>query len=348
MAVDTPTLQVKNLQTTFATRKGLVKAIQNVSYDLFPGKTLGVVGESGCGKSVTSYSIMRLIKEPGKVSGGEIWFQSPDSAPQSPSLPPSQPGSQPRSHTATSRQNLLQISESAMQDIRGRHIAMIFQEPMTALNPLLTIGQQIDEQILRHERISSTESKQRSVDMLNQVGIPSPSDRYNSYPHQLSGGMRQRAMIAMALSCNPDVLIADEPTTALDVTIQAQILELFENLQSKFNTSIQFITHDLGVISELSDDVMVMYAGHVCEKTSSENLFSNPKHPYTAALLESRPRRGQKHTRLKTIEGTVPALHDLPPGCPFANRCSRALAECSIHKPLLTNSTHAVACWNPL
>jgi peptide/nickel transport system ATP-binding protein len=227
---------------------------------------------------------------------------------------------------------------------------MIFQEPMTALNPVLTIGQQIDEQILRHKKVSPSEARERSIEMLNLTGIPSPADRYKNYPHQLSGGMRQRAMIAMALSCDPTFLIADEPTTALDVTIQAQILELIQNLQAKFNMTVQFITHDLGVISEISDRVLVMYGGHACEIAETQELFSHPRHPYTSALVTSRPKFGQRVARLRTIEGSVPAPHEYPPGCPFTNRCPRATEQCRAVKPPLVELSkgHFVSCFHPV
>lgn len=316
-------LSVKNLETTFNLSSGPFRAVNNVSYDIRKGETLGIVGESGCGKSVTSYSLMRLIEKPGRVSNGQVMLNGRD---------------------------LLRLNESQMESVRGGEMAMIFQEPMTALNPVLSIGFQIDEQILRHKKISAKEAKERSIEMLSLVGIPSPQDRYHNYPHQLSGGMRQRAMIAMALSCDPQFLIADEPTTALDVTIQAQILELIQNLQEKMNMTVQFITHDLGVISEISDQVMVMYGGQTCEYAGAQELFNNPKHPYTAALIQSRPRFGTRVDRLTTIEGTVPAPHELPAGCPFVNRCSRAKSECANHKPPLTElkSGHLVACFNPL
>lgn len=320
-------VSVKNLETTFFMKHHSFKAVNNVSYEIKKGQTLGIVGESGSGKSVTSFSLMRLIEKPGKITKGEFYLNGRD---------------------------ILKLSESEMEDVRGNHMAMIFQEPMTALNPVLTIGEQIDEQVLRHKKCSEQEAKDRSIEMLSLVGIPSPGDRYNSYPHQLSGGMRQRAMIAMALSCDPKFLIADEPTTALDVTIQAQILELIQNLQQKFNMTVQFITHDLGVISEVSDKVLVMYGGQVCEVADTLTLFRNPRHPYTAALIESRPRIGQHSKKLKTIEGSVPAPHEFPAGCPFQNRCPRAKAECINLKPKLETlessheSHHEVACFNPL
>lgn len=316
-------LEVKNLETTFASKAGPVRAVNNVSYKIDKGQTLGVVGESGCGKSVTSYSLMRLIEKPGRISNGQVLLNGRD---------------------------LLKLNEAEMENVRGGEMAMIFQEPMTALNPVLTIGYQMDEQIMRHKKCSPKESRERAIEMLRLVGIPSPSERYDSYPHQLSGGMRQRAMIAMALSCDPTFLIADEPTTALDVTIQAQILELIQNLQEKFNMTVQFITHDLGVISEVSDKVLVMYGGQTCEQADTQELFLNPHHPYTAALIASRPKFGERVQRLATIEGSVPAPFELPPGCPFVNRCSRVRSECRGHKPPLVQIKpgHTVACFNPL
>lgn len=331
MAEPEVVLSVRELETTFKTKMGPVRAVNKVSYDIHKGQTLGIVGESGCGKSVTSFSLMRLIEPPGQVSGGKVILNGRD---------------------------LLKLSERQMEDVRGGEMAIIFQEPMTALNPVLTIGHQMDEQIMRHMKLNRAESKDRAIEMLSLVGIPSPAERYGSYPHQLSGGMRQRAMIAMALSCNPKFLIADEPTTALDVTIQAQILELFQNLQEKLHMTVQFITHDLGVISEISDRVLVMYGGQACEMATTTELFNNPKHPYTAALIQSRPRLGHRSERLRTIEGTVPAPMDLPPGCPFFNRCPRALKECQMNKPPMlernsaaeaaAGNSHTVACFNPL
>lgn len=318
-----PIIEVKNLETTFQTKAGPVKAVNNVSYSIHKGKTLGIVGESGCGKSVTSFSVMRLIEHPGKVTGGQVLLNGRD---------------------------LLKLSEPEMEQVRGGEMAMIFQEPMTALNPVMTIGRQMDEQIIKHNGCTAKESQDRAIEMLKLVGIPSPGDRYHTYPHQLSGGMRQRAMIAMALSCEPQFLIADEPTTALDVTIQAQILELMQNLQEKFNMTVQFITHDLGVISEISDEVMVMYGGQTCEQANTTELFLNPSHPYTAALISSRPKFGERVERLQTIEGSVPAPYELPKGCPFVNRCPRVKSECAALKPPLVEIKpgHKVACFNPL
>lgn len=321
-----PVLRVTDLETTFFLKSGPFRAVNRISYDINQGQTLGIVGESGCGKSVTSFSLMKLISAPGKITNGSAVLNGKD---------------------------LVTATQSEMETIRGGQMAMIFQEPMTALNPVLTIGYQMDEQIQKHLKYSVKDSKDRAIEMLQLVGIPSAAERYSNYPHQLSGGMRQRAMIAMALSCNPKLLIADEPTTALDVTIQAQILELFQGLQEKLKMSVQFITHDLGVISEVSDDVLVMYGGQMCETGNTQDVLTSPKHPYTAALIESRPKMGQRISRLKTIEGSVPAPHELPKGCPFATRCSRVKTECWIEKPKMqpqTNSTHArsVACFNPL
>jgi peptide/nickel transport system ATP-binding protein len=316
-------VSVRGLETTFFSKTGPFRAVNKISYDIHKGETLGIVGESGCGKSVTSFSLMRLIERPGQITAGEVWVNGRD---------------------------LLKLSEPKMEEVRGGEMAMIFQEPATALNPVLTIGAQIDEQIFRHKKVTQAEARERSIEMLNLVGIPSPTDRYKNYPHQLSGGMRQRAMIAMALSCEPTFLIADEPTTALDVTIQAQILELIQNLQAKFNMTVQFITHDLGVISEVSDRVMVMYGGHTCEIAETQELFAHPRHPYTAALVTSRPKFGQRVSRLRTIEGSVPAPHEYPPGCPFTNRCPRATEQCrAVKPPLVELSTgHFVACFHPV
>ncbi len=314
-------ISIKNLRTTFETKLGPIHAVDDISYSIKKSKTLGIVGESGCGKSVTSLSLMGLIDPPGRVSQGVAQFQGTD---------------------------LLKLSESELQQIRGRKIAMIFQEPMTALNPVLTIGHQIDEQIIRHLKVSKAEAKEKSIEMLNRVGIPSPAQRYAAYPHQLSGGMRQRAMIAMALSCDPEFLIADEPTTALDVTIQAQILELIQNLQEQMGMAVQFITHDLGVISQMADDIMVMYAGQVCEIGSAKEVFNHPRHPYTKALIRSIPKLGSTHQKLPTIEGQVPSLLNKPTGCPFRNRCKNAVSECAIQRPPLVDLAcgHKVACYN--
>ena len=313
---------VEHLQTTFHTRIGPVRAVDDVSYAIGRGETLGIVGESGCGKSVTAFSLMRLIEPPGEVTGGRVWLGGED---------------------------ILALPEERMAQMRGGRIAIIFQEPMTAFNPVLTIGYQMDEQIMRHLGVEKAESRERAIEMLSLVGIPSPHERYASYPHQLSGGMRQRAMIAMALSCEPEFLIADEPTTALDVTIQGQILELIQSLQEKLDMAVQFITHDLGVISEISDRVLVMYGGRTCETAPTATLMTTPRHPYSAALLKSIPRLGQRIERLPTIEGTVPSLYELPPGCPFQNRCPNATRRCEEMPPLTEIATgHSVACFHPV
>lgn len=316
-------LDVRDLTTTFFTKQGPLTAVDRVSYTLKKGEILGVVGESGCGKSVTSYSLMQLIEHPGKITHGEVLFQGTD---------------------------LLRLDEKGMEDIRGRSMAMIFQEPMTALNPVLTIGQQIDEQLLRHLDLSPAQARERGIEGLNEVGIPSPRERYDQYPHQLSGGMRQRAMIAMALCCDPIFLIADEPTTALDVTIQAQILELMQRLQDERGMTIQFITHDLGVISELVDRVMVMYMGRSAELCSAEKLFTSPRHPYTAALIQSIPKLGTRVERLPTIEGSVPPLTERPRGCAFQNRCPFVSAQCREQEPEFkeVEKDHFVACFHPV
>jgi oligopeptide/dipeptide ABC transporter ATP-binding protein len=317
-----PLLSVSGLETSFFTKAGTLKAVDGVTYDVHRGETVGIVGESGCGKSVTSFSILGLLSHPGRVTGGSIKFDGKD---------------------------LLALPPDEMRKVRGKSIAMIFQEPMTALNPVLTVGYQICEQIQAHEHVSDQAANKRAVDLLALVGIPSPKRRVDDYPHQLSGGMRQRAMIAMALSCNPSLLIADEPTTALDVTIQAQILDLLQRLQSEFNMSMQFITHDLGVISEVADRVIVMYAGKVVEEAKADDLFSAPKHPYTVGLLESIPRIDRTVARLPTIQGVVPSLLDLPTGCRFQNRCPRATEQCRATQPPLASigGGRKVACYHP-
>lgn len=316
-------LNVANLETTFHTKNGPIQAVRDVSFYINKSETLGIVGESGCGKSVTSYSLMGLIDYPGEVTSGEAYFNGLD---------------------------LFKLNEKQMQKRLGEEMAMIFQEPMTALNPVTSVGHQMIEQLLRHKSITKKEAKERSIEMLELVGIPSPEKRYHNYPHQLSGGMRQRAMIAMALSCQPKLLIADEPTTALDVTIQAQILELMRELQDKFEMSIQFITHDLGVISEVADRIMVMYAGTSCEIAPTQTLLKNPKHPYTAALIRSIPKLGQRVERLETIEGSVPSLFELPKGCPFQNRCPNVSDQCRSQRPRLEEFSqgHSVACFHPV
>ena len=308
-------LEVKNLQTSFFTERGELKAVDNVSFDLYPGKTLGIVGESGCGKSVTSLSIMRLIPNPpGKIVGGEILYKGKD---------------------------LLKLGMDDMRKIRGNEISMIFQEPMTSLNPVFTIGNQLVEAILLHQDLSKGEAINKAIEMLRLVGIPAPEKRIKDYPHQLSGGMRQRVMIAMALSCNPQILIADEPTTALDVTIQAQILDLLRDLQQKVGLSLMLITHDLGVVAEMAHEVVVMYAGKVVERASVNEIFKNPKHPYTQGLLNSIPILSKdptgkvKKSRLEPIPGIVPSLFDLPQGCRFQERCKYVSDECKGVEPEL-------------
>ena len=302
-------LKVEDLVTSFQTEGGKVTAIDGVSFEVRKGRTLGVVGESGSGKSVTSLSIMGLLPKPsGQIDSGTIEYDG---------------------------KNLANLNLEEMYKIRGNKIAMIFQEPMTALNPVKKIGKQLEEVYQLHfPEMSSEDMRAKSIDLLSQVGIPSPEQRVKEFPHQLSGGMRQRAMIAMALACEPDILIADEPTTALDVTIQAQILELMEELQKKSDMSILFITHDLGVIAELCDDVIVMYAGRVVEAAPVETIFDSPKHPYTKGLLSSIPRlEDERKTKLRTIEGMVPSLADMPKGCRFENRCPYAGDKCKHSVP---------------
>ncbi|MCR4402654.1 MAG: ABC transporter ATP-binding protein [Firmicutes bacterium] len=303
-------LQVRDLTTKFFTDDGVVTAADKVSFSVGEGETLGMVGESGCGKSVTSLSIMRLIQSPpGKITSGEIWFQGRD---------------------------LLQMAQDEIRTIRGNKISMIFQEPMTSLNPVFTIGRQISEAVILHQKVSRREARERAIEMLRLVGIPMPERRIDEYPHQLSGGMRQRAMIAMALSCNPKLLIADEPTTALDVTIQAQILDLMRELKEKAAMSVLLITHDLGVIAEMAQRVLVMYAGQVVEEARCDELFAEPRHPYTAALLRSIPRLEAGKMRLHVIEGSVPNLLELPRGCRFHPRCGAVLDVCRVKTPALS------------
>jgi peptide/nickel transport system ATP-binding protein len=315
-------LSVENLETVFFTKKGPLKALDNINYTIGKGETVGIVGESGCGKSVTSLSIMGLVPHPGKITKGSVRLESKD---------------------------LVKLPSQDLQKIRGDRISMIFQEPMTALNPVYTIGWQIVEQILAHQEMTRADALDKAVGLLKQVGIPSPERRIHDYPHQLSGGMRQRAMIAMALSCEPDLLIADEPTTALDVTIQAQILDLLLELQEVRGMAIQFITHDLGVVSEVSQRVIVMYAGSIVETGKAQDILTNPRHPYTVGLLSSRPKLDENVDKLKTIEGVVPSLDKLPVGCAFQNRCSRVDGNCKDYKPSLTQyGDNFVACFNPV
>ncbi len=316
-------LTIRNLHTYFFTDEGVAKAVDGVDLELKEGGTLGVVGESGCGKSVTALSVMRLIPDPpGKITQGEILFGGT---------------------------NLLDLSEAAMRKIRGRSISMIFQEPMTSLNPVFQIGDQISEVLRLHEGMSRKEAWDRSVEMLKLVGIPSPERRVQEYPHQLSGGMRQRAMIAMALACSPKLMIADEPTTALDVTIQAQILELINRLQKDKGMSVILITHNLGVIAETAQKVAVMYAGRIVEYAEVKPIFGNPMHPYTQGLLKSIPRLDEDHARkarLEAIPGLVPSLLELPPGCKFSNRCKYVFEKC-VEEPQLIEAEpgHMVRCW---
>jgi oligopeptide/dipeptide ABC transporter ATP-binding protein len=318
-------LEVSNLHTSFFTDAGEVKAVRGVSFRLDSGQTLGLVGESGCGKSVTALSIMRLLQHPAVIKEGSVVYKG---------------------------KNLLELPDKAMRDIRGKKIAMIFQEPMTALNPVFEIGDQIVEAIRLHHGLNKRDAVGKAVELLKLVGIPSPEIKVREYPHQLSGGMRQRAMIAMALSCEPNLLIADEPTTALDVTIQAQILVLIRDLQKRFGMAMILITHDLGVIAEVVDRVAVMYAGRIVEYTDTARLFEKPLHPYTIGLLDSVPRLGEVGKkgmrRLKTIPGLVPRYLGHLTGCSFSERCSKADDRCSASEPELVEveEGHLVACYN--
>ena len=323
-----PALAVKNLSTFFYTRSGIAKAVDDLSFSVMPGETLGLVGESGCGKSMTALSIMRLVPDPpGRIVGGEVLLEG---------------------------RNLLDLSEDEMRDIRGNKISMIFQEPMTSLNPVFTIGWQVGEALRLHQGMSRKQAHARAIEMLDLVQIPEPARRADEFPHQLSGGMRQRAMIAMALACNPKVLIADEPTTALDVTIQAQILELIAELQKELGTAVVMITHDLGVIAEVTERVVVMYAGRKVEEAGVENFFERPQHPYAHGLLRSVPRLSgpqdqiRPAERLSEIPGIVPQLVDLPPGCTFAPRCDYATEQCRMTYPDYEQKSpgHWAACWH--
>jgi len=316
-------LKVKNLVTSFDTEAGRIRAVDDVSFEVKKGRTLGIVGESGCGKSVTALSVMRLLPKPvGSFEGGQILFKNTDIA---------------------------ELPAEEMHKLRGNHISMIFQEPMTALNPVHRIGNQLKEVYqLHNNKMSEREILQKSIEMLHKVGIPDPEERMDEYPHLISGGMRQRVMIAMALAGRPDILIADEPTTALDVTIQAQILELMKGLQRETGMAIIFITHDLGVIAEVCDHVVVMYAGKVVESATLVELFRNPKHPYTQGLLSSIPRlENQRKTRLSIIKGRVPTLYELPEGCRFQNRCPHTMEVCkSVYPPSrAVGENHFVSCY---
>lgn len=314
-------LEVKNLKTYFYTEDGVSKAVDDVSFEVDEGHTLGIVGESGCGKSVSCLSVMRLIPEPpGKIVGGDIRFKG---------------------------QDVLALDDAQIRKIRGNAMSMIFQEPMTSLNPVFTCGDQIMEALILHQHMSKEKAKKRAIEMLHQVGIPGPEQRVNEYPHQLSGGMRQRVMIAMALSCNPALLFADEPSTALDVTVQAQILDLLRDLQQKFNMAIVVITHDLGVVAEMAEEVVVMYAGKVQEDSDVRTIYKNPLHPYTAGLQKAIPRVHEDMDRLYVIEGTVPNPLDFPPGCKFHPRCPQVMDKCRTQEPKLIEVApgHKVRCW---
>ena len=316
-------LEVQNLRTHFFTRSGVVKAVEDVSFSLDESETLAIVGESGSGKSVTSLSVMRLIDRPGKIVGGKVLFHG---------------------------QNVLDFSPDELYETRGGKIAMIFQDPMTSLNPVLTVGYQIAEAVKAHLKLDDKAAWNRAAEMLERVRIPEARRRLNHYPHEFSGGMRQRVMIAIALSCNPQLLIADEPTTALDVTIQAQVLDLMKGLAQEFRTATMLITHDLGVVAGNCDRVLVMYAGRVVESTTARTLFKTPAHPYTQALLQAIPRPDSpRGTRLMAITGQPPNLVNLPPGCPFAPRCVKAQARCRQEVPPLENvgPSQQVACFYP-
>ena len=315
-------LRVENLKTYFNTDDGIVKAVDGVSFTLNQGETLGIVGESGCGKSVMNLSVMRLIPSPpGKITGGDIFFHE---------------------------KSVLAMSEDELRDLRGNKISMIFQDPMTSLNPFLKISTQLVETLQLHQGLSKSEAREKAIQMLRMVGIPTPEKRIEAYPHQFSGGMRQRAMIAMALSCNPEILIADEPTTALDVTIQAQILEIIKDLTVKLNTAVILITHDLGVVSGMCDKICVMYAGRIVERGSTDDLFRDPKHPYTRGLIRSVPRLDKTtHERLYSIPGTPPNLINVPECCPFHPRCDHAMDTCCGRFPeeIDFGNEHRASCW---
>ncbi len=332
MTAENLLLQIKDLQTHFFTESGVVRAVDGVSFDIPVGKTLGVLGESGCGKSVTGFSILQLINAPGRIVGGEILYQR-------------------EKNGRTEVVDLLKYGARSedIRQIRGNEIAMIFQEPMTSLDPLFTIGNQLVEAILVHQKISKRSAEDRSAELLDKVRLPQARALLAQYPHQLSGGMRQRVMIAMALTGQPKLLIADEPTTALDVTTEAQILELMQSLQQEFNMAIMFITHDLGVIAEMAEEVVVMYLGHVVEKTDINSLFNQPKHPYTRALLESIPKVGNKSSGpLHTIEGMVPSPFAIPRGCPFHPRCAQfmsGICDAALPPEIPVGGDHSVRCF---
>ena len=316
-----PLLQVKNLHTSFFTDAGEVRAVNGISYNLDAGKVLGIVGESGSGKSVSAYSVLRILTDTGRVTEGEVLFKG---------------------------ENILKYSEQQMQKFRGSRISNIFQDPMTCLNPTFSIGSQLREAIRIHTDRNREEIQARALEMLKLVGVNEPEKRLKQYPHELSGGMRQRVMIAMALACEPDILIADEPTTALDVTIQAQILELMQDLQRKLGMAIIMITHDLGVIADMCDEIIVMYGGKVCERGTADEIFYNPRHEYTKGLIRSIPRISEKHERLVPISGSPVDLLNLPKGCAFAARCDHAMKICLEQPPeeVRVNDFHIAACWN--
>lgn len=313
-------LEVKNLYTSFLTNDGEVRAINNLCFNLDKGKVLGVVGESGSGKSVTAYSILQILASNARINSGQILFKG---------------------------QDLLKFNKKQMSEFRGSKCSIIFQDPMTSLNPVYTVGNQLMEAILLHTNRTKEEARERAREMLELVGVNSPEKRLKQYPHELSGGMRQRVMIAMALACEPDILIADEPTTALDVTIQAQILELMQDLQKKFGMAIIMITHDLGVIADMCDEIIVMYAGSVCERGTADEIFYNPKHEYTKGLIRSIPKLNDKRTKLVPIEGSPIDLLNLPEGCPFVSRCNKAMKICLKQKceEIWINEEHIAACW---
>ena len=313
-------LEVKNLHTSFFTDAGEVQAVNGVSFNLEKGKILGIVGESGSGKSVTAYSIMSILADTGKVTEGEIYYKG---------------------------ENVLEYDKKRIHSFRGKNVSIIFQDPMTSLNPVFTIGNQLEEAILLHTKRNKREAKEHAVKMLELVGVNEPRKRVKQYPYELSGGMRQRVMIAMALACEPDILIADEPTTALDVTIQAQILELMQELQDKLGMAIILVTHDLGVIAEMCDEIIVMYGGRVCERGTADDIFYNPSHEYTKGLLHSIPNITRVKERLKPIAGTPINLLNMPLGCAFASRCDRAMKIClkEVPEELHFEGVHAAACW---
>jgi len=314
-------LEIAGLSTSFTTRSGVIKAVDNVSLSLRKGRVLGLVGESGCGKTMTALSILNLVPPPGRITAGKIFFEGRD---------------------------LLTLSEAEMRKVRGARISMVFQEPMTALNPVFTVGNQIGEVLTTHQAVTSNEALERSVELLRSVGIPSPEKRVHEYPHQLSGGMRQRVMIAMAIACRPSLILADEPTTALDVTIQAHILELLTRIQAEMGMAMVLVTHDLGLIAERAHEVAVMYAGRIVEQADTPELFSDPLHPYTRGLMASLPRPGDaRRGRLRTIQGTVPRLSDLPEGCTFSPRCDIRTGQCETEPDLIeVKPGHKVRCWN--